>query len=103
MMLDRPYLGQKTYDLIRCSVGWGPRPQRSAPGWQRLGALPATFAALLSPLVVRVTLKGELASFSEVAESETYDWPLSAFLPGVLRQFDLPDCYRALGAMLRFR
>jgi hypothetical protein len=25
-------------------------------------------------------------------------WPLSAFVPGVLEKFDLPDCYRALEA-----
>ena len=29
---------------------------------------------------------------------KTYSWPLSAFLPGVLEHFDLPDCYRALQA-----
>jgi hypothetical protein len=25
-----------------------------------------------------------------------YDWPLSTFLPGLLKEFDLPACYRAL-------
>ena len=43
-----------------------------------------------------VTLKQALTSFSDVAEAEDYDWPLSSFLPGVLASFDLPDCYRAL-------
>jgi hypothetical protein len=66
-----------------------------ATGW---GAIPATFAAMLSPLVMRVTLKNALTSYSEVAESENYRWPLSCLLPGVLRRFDLPDCYRALAA-----
>ena len=32
----------------------------------------------------------------DIAESETYDWPLSSFVPGVLERFDLPDCYLAL-------
>jgi dienelactone hydrolase len=103
LMLDRPYLGQKTHDLLRV-LDWMKRLGHreihlAAKGW---GTLPATFAAMLSPLVTQVTLKGALASYSQVAESETYDWPLSTFLPGVLRQFDLPDCYRALGAKLRF-
>jgi hypothetical protein len=31
-----------------------------------------------------------------VARSETYAWPISAFVPGVLGSFDLPECYRAL-------
>jgi hypothetical protein len=64
-------------------------------GW---GALPATFAAVLSDAVKQVTLKNALTSYSEVAELEEYTWPLSTLLPGVLETFDLPDCYRALEA-----
>ena len=30
--------------------------------------------------------------------NETYQWPLSSFIPGVLQQFDLPDCYHGLEA-----
>ena len=47
---------------------------------------------------MQVTLKNALTSYSDVAESEEYRWPLSALLPGVLRKFDLPDCRRALEA-----
>jgi hypothetical protein len=64
-------------------------------GW---GALPATFAAVLSDAVKQVTLKNALTSYSDVAEQEEYAWPLSTLLPGVLKAFDLPDCYRALEA-----
>jgi hypothetical protein len=64
-------------------------------GW---GALPATFAAILCDRVIQVTLKNALTSYAAIAESERYDWPLSAFLPGVLKVFDLPDCYQALQA-----
>ncbi len=99
LMLDRPYLGQKTYDLLRVldwlkSCGYE-EVHLAAKGW---GTLPATFAALLSDSVVQVTLKGAPASYSEIAESERYDWPLSALLPNVLARWDLPDCYRALGS-----
>ena len=45
-----------------------------------------------------MTLKNALTSYADVATSEHYDWPLSAFVPGVLATFDLPDCYRALEA-----
>jgi hypothetical protein len=48
--------------------------------------------------VTRLTLKNALTSFDDVAQSETYSWPLSAFVPGVLSSFDLPDCYRVLEA-----
>ncbi len=65
----------------------------AAKGW---GAIPATFAALLSDAVVRVTLKNALTSYTDIAASESYAWPLSSLLPGALDRFDLPDCYREL-------
>ena len=60
------------------------------------GALPSTFAALLSTHVTQVTLKNALSSYTDVATSRDYAWPLSALPPGVLTSFDLPDCYREL-------
>jgi dienelactone hydrolase len=97
LMLDRPYLGRKTFDLLRV-LDWlaacgHTEVHLVGKGW---GALPATFAAILSDQVKRVTLKNALTSYSEVAESEQYTWPLSAFLRGVLESFDLTDCYRTL-------
>ncbi|UCD52439.1 MAG: hypothetical protein JSW27_07340, partial [Phycisphaerales bacterium] len=64
-------------------------------GW---GALPATFAAVLSDHVTQVTLKNALTSYSDIAQSRNYDWPLATLIPDVLASFDLPDCYRALEA-----
>jgi dienelactone hydrolase/pimeloyl-ACP methyl ester carboxylesterase len=98
-MLDRPYVGQRTHDVL-CVLDWlaanGHREVHLVgKGW---GALPATFAALLAPGVVQVTLKNALRSYTEVAVAERYQWPLSALLPGVLKEFDLTDCYRALAA-----
>jgi len=97
LMLDRPYVGQRTFDVLRVlqwlkSVGHS-QVHLAAKGW---GTLPATFAAVLSDLVVQVTLKDALRSYSELAETEFYDRPLSMILPHVLEHFDLPDCYRAL-------
>jgi dienelactone hydrolase len=103
LMLDRPYAGQKTHDLL-CVLDWLKSVGRKevhlvARGW---GTIPATFAALLSDVVSRVTLKHALTSWQAVAEAETHRWPLSSFVPGVLEKFDLPDCYRALeGKKLR--
>lgn len=99
LMLDYPYLGQKTYDVL-CVLDWlksrgSHRVHLVAKGW---GALPATFAALLSDEVERVTLKNALTSYASIAESESYQWPLSALPPFVLQFFDLPDCYRQLEA-----
>ncbi len=97
IMLDRPYVGQKTHDVLRvldwlASLGHQ-EVHLVAKGW---GAIPATFAAVLSKNVVQVTLKNAMSSYGDVAESELYSWPLSSFAPAVLEKFDLPDCYRAL-------
>ena len=99
IMLGVPYVGQKTHDVLRV-IDWLKSNGHTeihlvAKGW---GALPATFAALLSTEVVQVTLKNALISYTDVAESEDYDWPLSSFIPGVLTKLDLLDCYRLLAA-----
>jgi dienelactone hydrolase/pimeloyl-ACP methyl ester carboxylesterase len=99
VMLDAPYVGQKTFDVLRVldwlAAAGHPEVHLVGRGW---GALPATFAALFADRVTRVTLKNALTSYQAVAESETYAWPLSSFVPNVLARFDLPDCYRALRA-----
>jgi cephalosporin-C deacetylase-like acetyl esterase len=97
IMLDYPYVGQRTHDVLRVLAwleSYGHNEIHLAgKGW---GALSATFAALLSGKVTQVTLKNALTSYQDVAESERYEWPLSSLLPNVLASFDLPDCYRAL-------
>ena len=80
IMLDRPYVGQKTFDVLRV-LDWladigHKEVHLVAKGW---GAIPATFAAILSDVVKRVTLKNALKSYTDVAQSETYSWPLSLF------------------------
>ena len=57
-MLGYPYVGQKTFDLLRV-ITWlkscgHEEIHLVAKGW---GAIPATFAALLSDTVSQVTLK----------------------------------------------
>jgi len=99
IMLGNPYPGQKTFDILRVTdwlKSFGHREiHLVGRGW---GSIPATFAALLSDDVTQVTLKNSLTSYSDIAESEEYNWPLSSFVPGVLRIFDLPDCYNALSS-----
>jgi pimeloyl-ACP methyl ester carboxylesterase len=97
LMLDRPYVGQKTFDVLRV-VEWlkslgHTEIHLAGLGW---GALVATFAAVLSDDVNQVTLKHALRSYAEVAETEDYRWSYAMLLPDVLLHFDLPDCYRLL-------
>jgi dienelactone hydrolase len=97
IMLGKPYPGQRTRDILRV-LDWlksngHEEVHLTAKGW---GAIPATFAAVLSDQVKQVTLKNALTSYSDIAESETYSWPLSALVPDILKSFDLPDCYKIL-------
>ncbi len=96
-MLDRPYIGQRTHDVLTVldwlsSIGHK-EVHVVGKGW---GALPATFASVLSDQVAQVTLKNALTSYQGVAESKEYAWPLATLVPNVLSAFDLPDCYRVL-------
>jgi dienelactone hydrolase/pimeloyl-ACP methyl ester carboxylesterase len=97
IMLDRPYIGQRTFDVLRVlawlkSIGHDDI-HLVGKGW---GSLPATFAAVVSDDVRQVTLKNALTSYSDIAQSVDYAWPLSTFVPNVLMAFDLPDCYKVL-------
>ena len=97
IMLGKPYPGQRTRDILRV-LKWlkshgHEEVHLVAKGW---GTIPATFAAVLSDQVKQVTLKNALTSYTDIAESETYSWPLSALVPNILETFDLPDCYKAL-------
>ncbi len=99
LMLDAPYVGQRTHDVLRV-VDWLKANGHDeihlvACGW---GALPGTFAAVISEHVTRVTLKHALTSYDDIAQNEDYRWPLSCLVPGILKTLDLPDCYRALAS-----
>lgn len=97
LMLDQPYAAQKTRDVLQVLAFLAANGHTNvhlvARAW---GTVPATFAALLSEHVTQVTLKQALHSYETVATNEAYNWPLSAFVPGVLRDFDLPEIYREL-------
>lgn len=97
LMLDRPYLGQRTQDVLAV-LRWLRESgyagvHLAGRGW---GALPALFAAVLDPGPKPITLKHGLNSYTEVAESESYNWPLALLPAGLLKYFDLTDCYREL-------
>jgi dienelactone hydrolase len=65
-----------------------------------LGSVLAAFAGFLHPSRPRVRLLDYLPSFDLLCRDPLANWPLSTLPRGVLRAFDLPDVYRALGRRL---
>ncbi len=97
LMLGRPYLGQRTHDVLRV-IDWlqaigHEEIHLAGRGW---GAQPAAFAALLHDTVKAITLKNALTSYLELAQTEDYQWPYAIMLPNVLARFDLPEVHAAL-------
>ncbi len=103
-MLGEPYLGRRVHDVL-CVLDWlrehgATRLHLLGHG---LGSVMAAFAGLLHPARPRVSLAGYLPSYELLATTPVHRWPLSVQVPGVLRWFDLPDVYRALGRRLTRR
>jgi dienelactone hydrolase len=104
VMLDRPYVGGRTYDLL-CTLAFladiGHKEiHLVARGY---GTIPAAYAALLDDRVTQVTLKNALESYQSIAEADVYAWPLSSFTFGALKTFDLPDIYAELAARKKLK
>lgn len=96
-MLGKPYLGGKTHDVLRvidllASRGWS-EIHLAAKG---RATIMAGCAALLDDRVKQVTANQRLESWHSIATEEHYQWPLSHMIFGVLRNWDLPDVWKAL-------
>lgn len=102
MMWNESYCGRRVHDLLATLDLF------AANGCQEMhlvgrgiGAVTATFAAMLHPLVKQVTLHNALLSYHELTEDDRYQWPLSMLPYGILQRLDLPDCLRELAATKR--
>jgi len=96
-MLGESYVGRRVHDVL-ASLDW-----LEACGVKRvhlvgrgLGAVLATFAGCLHPLVKQVTLKDALRSFHDLTQTPVTAWPLSVFPESILKSLDLPDCFNIL-------
>ena len=101
MMFGESYMGLRVYDILRTMdllAAEGARSIELAGRGQ--GAILVAFAAMLRPQVARVTLFDAPASFREWLDAKVCDWPAASMPLGVLKYFDLPDLYAALGDRL---
>lgn len=102
MKLSESYCGRRVHDLLSTLDLFQAQGYRQIHLVGRgMGAITATFAALLHPLVVQVTLHDALLSYHELTQEPRYEWPLSALVFGILTKTDLPDCLRQLATAKR--
>lgn len=101
-MLGDNMVGRRVHDLLSVLDVLADRGYTeihlAARGW---GSLPALFAAVLDDRVTHLALHNAPLSMAALAEDESYVWPLSGIVPDLLKQLDLPDCYRALGKRVK--
>jgi hypothetical protein len=71
-------------------------PGRIAVLGKRQGGVLALVLAVLQPKVEKIAVEGTVLSYMEIARARYHEGLTAAFVPGVLRDFDLPDLAAAL-------
>ena len=98
--LGRPLLGMRVWDALSAVAYVRSRPVVDpghtaivGRGWA--GVL-AAYAGALDRGLACVAVESVPASYEEITRSEEYTQPVSLMLPGVLKDFDLPDVHGAV-------
>ena len=99
-MLGKPVLGQRVWDFLRSLDYLENRPDVDRNQIKVYGVGGAGLVTLLGSILdgrpQSILLEHMLTDYRSVVEKENYATPLSWFVYGVLREFDLPDLLAAL-------
>ncbi len=100
LLTGRTMAGMQTGDVL-ASFDWlGSRPEvdrsRIALIGKGIGAVPVLFAAALEPRVARVACEKSPVSYLGIVRADMHQGITEIVLPGVLRDFDLPDVAASL-------
>jgi len=100
LLVGKTMLGMQVTDALQ-SFRWLRSRKDIDPAGIRMegagsGSAVAVLAAALEPGIAGVTLDGPLRSWMEIARSRVHSAPAGVFVPGVLRDFDLPDAARLI-------
>ncbi|MGH9617655.1 MAG: prolyl oligopeptidase family serine peptidase, partial [Acidobacteriaceae bacterium] len=94
LVMGRPVIGQRVWDSIRAIDYLVSRPDVDPSQIRIVGVgaagLAAMMAAFLDNHARSVLVDRTLASYASILEAEDYALKLAWFVPGILRQFDLP-------------
>jgi pimeloyl-ACP methyl ester carboxylesterase len=95
LVMGRSVVGQRVWDTLRAVDYLVSRPDVDASQIRIAGVescgLAAMMAALLDDRVRSVLVDRTPASYTSIVDSESYSIKLAWFVPGILRQFDLPQ------------
>ena len=101
-MTGSSYLGQRVFDVLRTlDFLYAEGAEDITLIGRGLNSITVAFAAVLHKRMPKVELINYLPSYQTIIESPIYKLPLSAIPRGILKHFDLPDIYEALGARLK--
>jgi len=95
LVLGTPVIGQRVWDILRAADYLNARFDVDVSQIRFLGqgsaGLAALMAAALDERVRSVLIRGTLATYASIVDSEQYSLLLDWFVPGILQHFDLPD------------
>jgi cephalosporin-C deacetylase-like acetyl esterase len=100
LLVDRTVVGMQAEDLLAAFGVLESRgdvdPGRIAVFGKGHGGLLVLVLAALQPKVERAAIEGTVLSYLEIARARYHEDLTASFVPGVLRDFDLPDLAAAL-------
>ncbi|MCC6587557.1 MAG: acetylxylan esterase [Bryobacterales bacterium] len=102
LLLGRTMLGIQVVDVLRAVEFLAKRPEVDAAQIQLVASGNAAtlglYAAALDKRIARISAIGHLQSYLWLAEQPVHDGYLDVIVPGVLKDFDIPDLTKYLGA-----
>jgi cephalosporin-C deacetylase-like acetyl esterase len=95
MLIGKPLVGMQTFDVLRTFDYVATLPDvdasRISVSGVGDGAAVALYAGALEPRIASVTAINGLASYMTAVRADTHKGLIGVVVPGVLREFDLPD------------
>jgi cephalosporin-C deacetylase-like acetyl esterase len=98
LMLGENYLGRRVFDVLQVlKLLKSEGAEEIYLYGRRQGAILALFTAVLDDGIKKVFLKELPESFLSLTQMPVVDLPAASFPFGILKEFDIPDCLKALG------
>ena len=105
LLVGRTLAGMQVFDVLRAFDALRSRPDvdpaRIAVRGRGTGAVVALYAAAIEPRIAAVETAGMPPAYGEIVRAKTHQGIESLVVPGVLKEFDIPDVAALVGSRLR--